>query len=105
MSGSGWTGTSMPYLTPRPDGDSDAWTAEAEAAGRRGAQRILHAGAADTPAEVARMLDLTSGESVIVRRRIIELDGEPTELTDTYYPADIAAGTLWPARQRSGAAR
>ncbi|MFZ3496933.1 GntR family transcriptional regulator [Streptomyces sp. 5.8] len=93
MSGSGWTSTSMPYLTPRADGGSDAWTAEAEAAGRRGAQRILHAGETGAPAEVARMLDLTSGETVIVRRRIIELDGEPTELTDTYYPADIAAGT------------
>ncbi|MFF3210482.1 GntR family transcriptional regulator [Streptomyces sp. NPDC002886] len=93
MNGSGWTSTSMPYLTPRADGDSDAWTAEVEVAGRRGAQRILRAGEADPPAEVARMLDLTSGETAIVRRRIIELDGEPTELTDTYYPADIAAGT------------
>ncbi|MFF1412413.1 GntR family transcriptional regulator [Streptomyces sp. NPDC058289] len=93
MSGSGWTSTSMPYLTPRADGESDAWTAEAEAAGRRGAQRVLHAGEADTPAEVARMLGLATGEATIVRRRIIELDGEPTELTDTYYPADIATGT------------
>ncbi|MFJ7265929.1 GntR family transcriptional regulator [Streptomyces sp. NPDC099050] len=93
MSGSGWTSTSMPYLTPRPAGDSDAWTNEAQAAGRRGGQRILHAGESEAPAEVTRMLDLTSGETVITRRRIIELDGEPTELTDTYYPNDIAAGT------------
>ncbi|MER5761037.1 UTRA domain-containing protein [Streptomyces sp. NPDC002082] len=93
MSGSGWTSTSMPYLTPRATGSSDAWTAEAEAAGRRGAQRILHAGEVDAPTEVAGMLGLPTGETVIARRRIIELDGEPTELTDTYYPADIAAGT------------
>ncbi|MBT2450027.1 UTRA domain-containing protein [Streptomyces sp. ISL-43] len=93
MSGSGWTSTSMPYLTPRTAGASDAWTDEAESAGRRGGQRILHAGELGAPAEVARMLGLATGETVVARRRIIELDGESTELTDTYYPADIAAGT------------
>lgn len=93
MSGSGWTSTSMPYLTPRAAGDADAWTDEAEAAGRRGGQRILHADEVDAPTEVARMLGLTAGKTVVARRRIIELDGEPIELTDTYYPADIASGT------------
>ncbi|MFE9566191.1 GntR family transcriptional regulator [Streptomyces sp. NPDC006487] len=93
MSGSGWISTSMPYLTPRAAGDSDAWTDEAQGAGRRGGQRIVHAGEGEAPAEVARMLGLATGEPVIVRRRIIELDGGPTELTDTYYPADIASGT------------
>ncbi|MCY0937649.1 GntR family transcriptional regulator [Streptomyces sp. H34-S4] len=93
MSGSGWTSTSMPYLAPRAAGNADAWTDAAEAAGRRGGQHILHAGEAEAPPEVARMLDLTSGEAIVTRRRIIELDGDSIELTDTYYPADIAAGT------------
>ncbi|MFF3432299.1 GntR family transcriptional regulator [Streptomyces sp. NPDC002602] len=93
MSGSGWTSTSMPYLTPRAVGDTDAWTEEGAKAGRRGGQRILYAGEVPAPKDVARMLGLTGEPMVVVRRRIIELDGEPTELTDTYYPADIAAGT------------
>ncbi|MFG2999513.1 GntR family transcriptional regulator [Streptomyces sp. NPDC048340] len=93
MSGSGWTSTSMPYLAPRAAGDSDAWTEEAAAAGRRGGQRILHAAEVTAPPEVAGMLGLAESSTVVVRRRVIELDGEPTELTDTYYPADIAAGT------------
>ncbi|MGW5848609.1 GntR family transcriptional regulator [Streptomyces sp. NPDC055254] len=93
MSNSGWTSTSMPYLTPRAAGDTDAWSAEAEEAGRRGSQRIIHAGEAEAPAEVALSLGLAAGATVVVRRRIIELDGDPTELTDTYYPAAIAAGT------------
>jgi hypothetical protein len=40
-----------------------------------------------------------------VRRRIIELDGEPVELTDTYYPVEIARGTPLEgtARIRGGA--
>lgn len=89
----GWTSTSMPYLAPRAAGAPDAWSAEASGAGRRGSQRILRAGEAVAPTEVAAALGLTPGAVVVVRRRIIELDGDPVELTDTYYPAAIAAGT------------
>ncbi|MFD4865683.1 GntR family transcriptional regulator [Streptomyces sp. NPDC058412] len=92
MSESGWTGASMPYVTPRTAGDTDAWTEEAQTRGRRGGQRILHAGEVTTPPEVARMLGLAE-PVVVARRRLIELDGDPTELTDTYYPSDIAGGT------------
>ncbi|MEU9006178.1 UTRA domain-containing protein [Streptomyces sp. NPDC048551] len=93
MSGSEWTSLSVPYLTPRAPGAADAWTDEARAAGGRGTQRIVHAGETPAPAAVAALLGLGDGDAVVVRRRIIELDGEPTELTDTYYPADIASGT------------
>lgn len=83
----------MPYLASRAPGTGDAWTEEAARAGRRGTQRVVHAGEAAAPATVAAMLGLTDGATVVIRRRIIELDGEPTELTDTFYPAPIAAGT------------
>ncbi|WP_405792650.1 UTRA domain-containing protein [Streptomyces sp. NBC_00029] len=93
MSGGEWTSRSMPYLTARPPGAADAWTEEAAEAGRRGSQRILHAGEVVAPARVALMLGLAAGSTVVTRRRLIELDAEPTELTDTYYPRDIAVGT------------
>lgn len=93
MGSSGWTSTSMPYLAPRAAGASDAWTDEAKAKGRRGGQRIVEARQAPASLEVAALLGLPEGEPVVVRRRLIELDGTPCELTDTYYPADIAAGT------------
>ncbi|MET3988228.1 UTRA domain-containing protein [Streptomyces sp. PvR034] len=93
MSEGHWTSASLPYLTPRAQGEPDAWTAEAAARGRSGGQRILYAGEQPAPDEVARMLRLPAGEGVVRRRRIIELDGTPCELTDTYYPATIAAGT------------
>ncbi|MFF3019676.1 GntR family transcriptional regulator [Streptomyces sp. NPDC057939] len=83
----------MPYLTPRASGAGDAWAEEARAAGRRGGQRIVHAGEVPAPEAAAVLLGLTAGDPVVVRRRVIELDGEPTELTDTYYPVAIAAGT------------
>ncbi|MEU3313996.1 UTRA domain-containing protein [Streptomyces sp. NPDC006662] len=93
MSGSRWTSTSMPYLTPRAAGEADAWTAEAKAAGRRGGQRIVHAGETCATAEVAELLGTEEGARIVVRRRIIELDGRPCEVTDTFYPAHIASGT------------
>ncbi|MFJ6994746.1 GntR family transcriptional regulator [Streptomyces sp. NPDC003090] len=88
-----WTSTSMPYLTPRAQGQGDAWAEEAAAQGRRGTQRIVSAGEVAADDEPAALLGLPPGEPVVVRRRVIELDGEPVELTDTYYPAHIARGT------------
>ncbi|MGW2096876.1 GntR family transcriptional regulator [Streptomyces olivaceoviridis] len=93
MSDSAWVSTSMPYLTPPMQGQSDAWRAEAAARGGKGTQRIVRAGEVPAPEEVAALLGLPAGETVVVRRRIIQLDDEPCELTDTYYPADIARGT------------
>ncbi|RZU37433.1 UTRA domain-containing protein [Streptomyces sp. BK022] len=93
MSDSKWVSASMPYLTPRDRGQSDAWGTEAAARGGRGGQRIVHAGEVPSSDEVATLLGTAAGETVVVRRRVIELDGMPVELTDTYYPIAIARGT------------
>ncbi|WP_149183518.1 UTRA domain-containing protein [Streptomyces sp. TRM49041] len=94
MGGKGdWVSTSMPYLTPRANGQADAWAEETAAHGRKGTQRILFAGEAPAGEEAAALLGLPADEPVIVRRRVIELEGEPCELTDTYYPVEIARGT------------
>ncbi|MFK4110571.1 GntR family transcriptional regulator [Streptomyces sp. NPDC002176] len=93
MSDSRWVSASMPYLAPRERGQADAWGAEAAARGGKGGQRIVHAGEVPASDEVAALLGVTAGEAVVVRRRVIELDGRPVELTDTYYPTAIARGT------------
>ncbi|MET7362625.1 UTRA domain-containing protein [Streptomyces sp. NPDC005562] len=93
MSDNMWVSTSMPYLVPREKGRTDAWGEEAAARGGKGTQRITHAGMVPAPTAVAELLGIRAGEPVVVRRRVIELDGMPCELTDTYYPADIARGT------------
>ncbi|MGW0825483.1 GntR family transcriptional regulator [Streptomyces sp. NPDC002845] len=93
MSANRWVSTSMPYLTPREQGQGDAWPADAAAQGRRGTQRIVHAGEVPAPAEVARLLGIAEEEPVVVRRRLILLDDQPNELTDTYFPIGIARGT------------
>ncbi|MET9548584.1 UTRA domain-containing protein [Streptomyces sp. NPDC006627] len=93
MSDSAWVSTSMPYLTPREKGQPEAWGEEAASRGGKGSQRIAHAGEVPAPEEVAALLGVAAGEPVVVRRRVIELDAVPCELTDTYYPVEIARGT------------
>ncbi|MBP8534953.1 GntR family transcriptional regulator [Streptomyces sp. MK37H] len=93
MASDAWISSSMPYLRPVEGGQGDAWGEEAAARGRRGTQRILHAGEVSAPGVVARLLGLEDGDTVVVRRRIMYLDEEPCELIDSYYPAHIAAGT------------
>lgn len=98
--------TSARYLASGP-GAGDAWAAEAAADGRHGTQRIVRAGEADAPDRVAETLGLGRGARVVERRRIMYLDGVPSELTDTYYPLEIARGTALAgtAKIRGGAVR
>jgi DNA-binding GntR family transcriptional regulator len=93
MTGGDWVSTSAPYLTPRRAGQADAWSEEARLRGGRGTQRIVAAGEVAAPPEVATGLGVAEAESVVVRRRVMLLDGTPVELTDTYYPVDVARGT------------
>ncbi|MFB9519820.1 MULTISPECIES: GntR family transcriptional regulator [Streptomyces] len=85
--------TSTPYLAPRATGQSDAWTAETAAAGRRGTQTVVRAGEVPASEDVAALFGVTAGTPLVARRRIMQLDGIPSELTDTYYPSAIALGT------------
>ncbi|MEW1690453.1 UTRA domain-containing protein [Streptomyces sp. NPDC091265] len=85
--------TSARYLAPAVPGGTDAWGAEAAAAGRRGTQRIVRAGEVLAPDRIADMLGVERGCQVVERRRIMHLDGEACELTDSYYPVEIARGT------------
>ncbi|MFC9029001.1 GntR family transcriptional regulator [Streptomyces arboris] len=95
------------YLAPSVQGGGDAWGAEVAAAGRRGTQKVVRAGEVTAPDRVADLLGLQRGGQVIERRRIMYLDGEPCELTDTYYPVEIARGTglAGTAKIRGGAVR
>lgn len=93
MSAGEWVSTSTPYLTPRGEGQPDAWGQELADRGRRGGQRIVGAGEVAASDEVAELLELAPGEAVVVRRRVMFLEDLPCELTDTYYPTSIARGT------------
>ncbi|GAB2480972.1 GntR family transcriptional regulator [Nocardiopsis aegyptia] len=75
------------YVTARPAGASDPWTAQ----GDRAAQRLVDAGEVDAPTDVAEALD--GQDRVVTRRRVMLFDDVPVELTDSYYPLSVASGT------------
>jgi GntR family transcriptional regulator len=93
MSDDTWVSESTPYIQPRTSGTHDAWTEEAGRHGHRGGQKTLEVATIDAPAEVRDALQLAAGEQVVVRRRLILLDEQPVEVSDSYYPASIAQGT------------
>lgn len=85
-----WTSVSMPYVTGAA---GDAWSAEAAAQGGTGTQRLLEVVERPAPEPVADALGLPPGQPVVLRSRLMLLDGHPVERVDSYYPASIARGT------------
>ncbi|WP_026162612.1 GntR family transcriptional regulator [Kribbella catacumbae] len=64
------------YLSPSPKGY---------------AYRLLDVAEVQAPTEISSALDLTSDGHAILRQRLLSYDGEPIEISWSYYPADIAA--------------
>lgn len=67
--------------------------------------QLLDVETLDPPADVAAALGLADGGKAIRRRRILLHDGQPLELSASYYPVDIAAGTALsaPGKIKGGA--
>ena len=70
----------------------DAWRADVADQGRDGGQSIAVAIEEAGP-KVARELGLDVGATVVVRRRVRTVDGDPHNEADTYYPREVAGGT------------
>ncbi|MEU8270402.1 UTRA domain-containing protein [Sphaerisporangium sp. NPDC049002] len=101
----GWIGSSESYLSPRAQGQADAWSEELSETGRSGSQRLREVTELVPPAPVAQALRIEKGHTAIVRRRRMLVDERPVELTDSYYPAAVAADTrLAEARKIPGGA-
>jgi GntR family transcriptional regulator len=83
---------SMASADERKSAGVDAWVHDCALQGHAGTQSIAVAVEQPTPAMAGR-LRLTPGEAVVVRKRIRYLDGKPSNINDTYYPASIAEGT------------
>jgi GntR family transcriptional regulator len=81
------------------------FNAQALEQGQRPRQEIREVARIPASSEVAMRLDIDNGTEVIVRRRIFWLEEEPAAITDSYYPADMAAGTALerPGRIKGGA--
>jgi GntR family transcriptional regulator len=83
---------SRAHLAERRGLGTDAYVTSAHEQGHSAGQD-LRVAVEDDPG-MAMRLGRPAGESVIVRRRVRYLDGRPNDLNDTFYPWDIAHGTL-----------
>jgi GntR family transcriptional regulator len=84
--------TGSNYRQRQATGQSN-FAAEAAAQGMRAERQLLFAGPVPSPANIAERLGLGEGSTVIQRRHLFLIEGEPMQTADAYYPADIAAGT------------
>ncbi|XUL89185.1 GntR family transcriptional regulator [Streptomyces galilaeus] len=68
--------------------------------------RLVEVGRVPVPARVASVLGLPKRAKVLVRRFLVEEDGEPVELVSSYFPAGLIEGTeLESAAPLSGGTR
>lgn len=98
-----WVGDSARYSSPA---QGDTWAREAAEHGARGTQRVVSVGEALPDRRVADMLGLQASEAAVARRRVMYLDHEPVELTDSYFRLGLVAGTpiVQPRKIRGGPA-
>lgn len=76
-----------------------------EPATTRVTYQMLNVGHEQPPIDVARKLGLDDGDTAVLRKRLALRDGDPIEVSWSYYPEAIAAGTPLdrPGRIRGGA--
>lgn len=84
------------YLPPPADGLPYPWMTQAARRQQQGSVRLLGVGRVEPPAMVAEVL----GSDVSVRRQLLLLDEEPTELAWIYHPVDLSAGTVLEGRRK-----
>ncbi len=71
--------------------------------GQTPGMRITRTGPVAAPADVAARMGLDEGTIVFIRARIVFADGEPVELSASYFPHDLAAATDLASVQPLGA--
>src|SRR6266516_7512963 len=81
------------YLTQRPGTERAVWTSEAERQGLAATQEIRDVSIIAAPPEIAERLGIAAGDSTVVRRRVMTVEGEPVQLADSYFPRSLAEGT------------
>ena len=88
-----WISSSTPYLAPRGAGAPDPWQQEAARAGRVGAHRLILVERKAPTARVSALMGSEPDAPAVLRRRLVTLDEVPVEISDSWYPAEIADGT------------
>ncbi|MFJ2629976.1 GntR family transcriptional regulator [Streptomyces sp. NPDC087532] len=71
----------------------DEWKAAILELGRTPSQDVPHVSVERAPAEVAKWLAIEAGTFVVARRRIRRVDDKPFQLTDSWFPTEVALDT------------
>ncbi|MEV5944728.1 GntR family transcriptional regulator [Streptomyces sp. NPDC051994] len=87
------TMTPAAYKTPAPLGEKYQWLSENEKRGFASKAHLLDVEEVAPPAAVRETFELADGETVLLRRQVLTLDGEPCELVEVYIPMSLARGT------------
>ena len=66
---------------------------EAVAQGQVPSRRLLTIGQGPVPDDIAAWLGVDAGETVMIRKRLQLLDGEPAVISTSYFPLWVASGT------------
>jgi GntR family transcriptional regulator len=69
------------------------FNAQALEQGQAPQQEVLDVATIEAPLAVSMRLNLDEGSSVVMRRRLFRLDGQPVAFCDSYYPAELVEGT------------
>jgi GntR family transcriptional regulator len=88
------------YMPPATAGEPYRWISEAEKRSQRGSSKLLEVAVVTPPHEVAQALELEEGGQALLRKQVLFLDEEPTELTRSYYPLAVAEGTAMMERRK-----
>jgi GntR family transcriptional regulator len=88
------------YMPPAGTGQPYRWITEAEKRSQRGSVTLLDVDVVTPPHEVREALGLGEGGQAVLRKQILFLDEEPTELTRSYYPIELAEGTAMMERRK-----
>jgi GntR family transcriptional regulator len=81
------------YLTVDSDGQRATWSSDGQRQGFDASQEIVEVATVAAPGEIAERLGIPAEAPAVVRRRILRADGVPVQLSDSYYPAELADGT------------
>ncbi|MBV9010668.1 MAG: GntR family transcriptional regulator [Pseudonocardiales bacterium] len=85
-------GTSRHLRSQRQPGTAPL-EAEAQDQNFQRGQDLLEVTTGPAPADIAHRLRLPPESSVVIRRHLLTLDGEPAQTADSYFPAEIVRGT------------
>ncbi|MFF5938498.1 GntR family transcriptional regulator [Streptomyces sp. NPDC012508] len=83
----------MLYMKSAGPGEPYPWMSEAAKRQQAGRSQLLDVDVVVPPQEVAEALGLEDGERAVLRKQVLFLDEEPTELTRSYYPLSLVEGT------------